>query len=88
MPRVVNRIGEAVCMAAGTEHSLVITTGGHVLAFGANGEVQGYDSELDETVFYEYGCLGLGAEVKEALTPTVIDGITMGGGGEGKEGRE
>ena len=34
------------------------------------------------------GWLGLGAEVGEALTPTAIDGITMGEGDEGKEGKE
>ena len=32
--------------------------------------------------------LGLGAEVGEALVPTAIDGITMGEGDEGKEGKE
>jgi hypothetical protein len=36
----------------------------------------------------ESGRLGLGAEVEEALTPTAIDGITMGEGGEEKEGKE
>jgi alpha-tubulin suppressor-like RCC1 family protein len=34
------------------------------------------------------GCLGLGAEVGEALVPTAIDGITMGERDEGKEGKE
>ena len=34
------------------------------------------------------GRLGLGAEVGEALVPTAIDGITMGEGDEGKEGKE
>ena len=38
--------------------------------------------------FVVCGGLGLGAGVDEALTPTVIDGITMGEGGEGKEGKE
>jgi hypothetical protein len=32
--------------------------------------------------------LGLGVEVGEALVPTAIDGITMGEGDEGKEGKE
>jgi hypothetical protein len=32
--------------------------------------------------------LGRGAGVEEALTPTAIDGITMGEGEEGKEGKE
>ena len=31
---------------------------------------------------------GLGAGVEEALTPTAIDGITMGEGGVGEEGKE
>jgi hypothetical protein len=34
------------------------------------------------------GRLGLGAGVEGALTPTAIDGITMGEGEEGKEGKE
>jgi hypothetical protein len=34
------------------------------------------------------GRLGLGDGVEEALTPTVIDGIVIGKGGEGKEGKE
>jgi len=50
----------------------VSTTEGRVLAFGC-----GDDGEL-----------GLGAEVEEALTPTAIDGITMGEGQEEKEGKE
>jgi hypothetical protein len=32
--------------------------------------------------------LGLGVGVEEALTPTAIDGITMGEGGEETEGKE
>jgi hypothetical protein len=43
-----------------------------VLAFGAGGE----------------GGLGLGVGVAETLTPTVINGIAMGEGGEEKEGKE
>ena len=34
------------------------------------------------------GGLGLGAGVDEALTPTAIDGITIGDEEEGKEGKE
>ena len=41
--------------------------------------------ELDEPVIDVDGRLGLGAEVGEAPTPTVIDGIAMGEGGEEKE---
>ena len=32
--------------------------------------------------------MGLGAGVAEVLTPTAIDGITMGEGGVEKEGKE
>ena len=73
VPRVVDGIeGTVVGMAGGGSHSLVTTAEGRVLAIGYGDE----------------GCLGLGAEVKEALTPTAIDGITIGEGGEGKEGKE
>ena len=72
VPRVVGGIGGAVGMAGGARHSLVITTEGCVLVFGDG----------------RSGCLGLGAEVGEALVPTAIDGITMGEGDEGKEGKE
>ena len=73
-PRVVGGIdGTVVGMAGGEYHSVVTTAERRVLAFGSGWS----------------GCLGLGAEVEEALTPTAIDGITMGGeGGEGKEGKE
>ena len=59
-------------MSGGNVHSLVTTAEGRVLAFGTAGS----------------GRLGLGAEVREALVPTAIDGITMGEGGEVKEGKE
>ena len=73
VPRVVDGIGGAVVgMAGGGLHSLVTTAEGRVLAFG-NGM---------------NGRLGLGEGVTEALTPTAIDGITMGEGDEGKEGKE
>ena len=73
VPRVVDGIGAVVGMTGGTSHSLATTTEGRVLAFGLDG----------------WGALGLGAEVYEVVTPTVIDGITMGGGqGEEKEGKE
>jgi alpha-tubulin suppressor-like RCC1 family protein len=73
VPRVVDGIeGAVVGMACGTTHSLVTTAEGRVLAFGSGGS----------------GRLGLGAGVEEALTPTAIDGITMGEGEEGKEGKE
>jgi alpha-tubulin suppressor-like RCC1 family protein len=77
VPRVVNGIGGAVAgMAGGERHSLVTTAEGRVLAFGGKGP------------YVENGGLGLGAGVEEALTPTAIDGITMGEGEEGKEGKE
>ena len=78
-------------MAGGDAHSLVTTAEGRVLAFGSNGEEQYEDSdgeELDEPVVVLDGRLGLGAAVIEALTPTAINGITIGEGEEGKEGKE
>jgi alpha-tubulin suppressor-like RCC1 family protein len=73
VPRVVGGIGGAVVgMSGGGLHSLVTTAEGCVLAFG----------------YGESGRLGLGEGVHEALTPTAIDGITMGEGEEGKEGKE
>ena len=88
-----------LCVSAitgGWHHSLVITAEGGVLAFGYNGEDhQEYDSdaeELGEPFFAVDGRAGLGEGVQEALTPTAIDGITIGregeGGLEGKEGKE
>jgi alpha-tubulin suppressor-like RCC1 family protein len=76
VPRVVGGIGGAVVgMAGGTGHSLVTTAEGRVLVFGGgSGMLVG-------------ALLGLGA-VGEALVPTAIDGITMGEGYEGKEGKE
>ena len=77
VPRIVGGIeGTVVSMAGGGGneccHSLVTTAEGGVLVFGTG----------------EQGQLGLGAELEEVLTPTAIDGITMGEGGEGKEGKE
>jgi alpha-tubulin suppressor-like RCC1 family protein len=73
VPRVVSGIG--VCgggMACSYSHSLVTTAEGRVLSFGMGAD----------------GRLGLGAGVQQALTPTAIDGITMGEEDEGKEGKE
>jgi alpha-tubulin suppressor-like RCC1 family protein len=83
VPRVVvDGIGVVVGMAGGSMHSLVTTAEGNVLACGSNGEDGAFSDAF-------YGRLGLGAGVAEALTPTAIDGITVGvGGGEGKEGKE
>jgi alpha-tubulin suppressor-like RCC1 family protein len=73
VPRVVDGIkGAVVGMCGGFSHSIVTTIDGRVLAFGSG----------------ESGRLGLGAGVGEALTPTAIDGITMGEGGEETEGKE
>jgi alpha-tubulin suppressor-like RCC1 family protein len=73
VPRVVGGIGGAVVgMAGGGSHSLVTTAEGRVVAFGSG----------------EDGRLGLGAGVNEALTPTTIDGIVIGRGGGGEEGKE
>ena len=77
VPRVVGGIeGAVVGMSGGTCHSLVTTAEGRVLAFGG------------KAIFAACGGLGLGAGVEKALTPTAIDGITMGEGGEGNEGKE
>ena len=73
VPRIVGGIGGAIVgMAGGEHHSLVTTAEGRVLAFGYGGN----------------GSLGLGVGVGEVLTPTAIDGITMGEGEEGKEGKD
>ena len=73
VPRVVGGIGGTVVgMAGGLRHSLVTTAEGRVLAFGNGGS----------------GRLGLGVGVRERLTPTAIDGITVGEEEEGKEGKE
>ena len=77
VPRVVDGIkGTVVGMACGDSHSLVTTAEGRVLVFGG------------KRPFAACGGLGLGAGVEEALTPTAIDGITMGEGDEGKEEKE
>jgi alpha-tubulin suppressor-like RCC1 family protein len=73
VPRVVGGIGGAVGRAGGARHSLVTTAEGCVMVFGGWGSG---------------AMLGLGAEAGEALVPTAIDGITMGEGDEGKEGKE
>jgi alpha-tubulin suppressor-like RCC1 family protein len=69
VPRVVGGIGGAVVGMAGGDHHSLVTT--------AEGRVLVFGSGASG--------LGLGAGVEEALTPTAIDGITMGEG-EGKEG--
>jgi alpha-tubulin suppressor-like RCC1 family protein len=77
VPRVVGGIEGAVTgMSGGGHHSLVTTAEGRVLAFGGKAR------------FSASGGLGLGAGVAEALTPTAIDGITMGERGEETEGKE
>ena len=56
----------------------------------ASGSCHSLVTTVDGRVLaFGYGGLGLGEGVYEALTPTAIDGITMGEGGEeGKEGKE
>jgi hypothetical protein len=97
VPRVVEGIGAVTGMAGGDTHSLVTTAEERVLAFGCNGAdiidltiivENSYGEEQNGTVFEVDGRLGLGMGVEEALTPTAIDGITMGEEGEGKEGKE
>jgi alpha-tubulin suppressor-like RCC1 family protein len=91
VPRVVNGVeGAVVGMSSSNGHSLVTTIDGRVLVFGSNGALQDEDSdgeELDEPFIVVDGRLGLGAGVEEALTPTAIDGIVIGGG-EGEEGTD
>jgi alpha-tubulin suppressor-like RCC1 family protein len=72
LPKVVNGIGAVVGMAGAYTHSLVTMVDGRVLSFGKQSG----------------GGLGLGAGAKEALTPTAIVGVIIGGVGEGKEGKE
>jgi alpha-tubulin suppressor-like RCC1 family protein len=79
VPRVVGTIeGAVVGIAGSSSHSLVTTAEGRVLAFGG------------KAPFAPCGGLGLGAGVEEALTPTAIDGITVGEreGDEWEEGSE
>ena len=77
VPRVVSGIkGAVVGMSGGEAHSLVTTAEGRVMVFGSGHDAMGV------------GSLGLGAGVGEALTPMVIDGITMGEGDKEKEGKE
>ena len=72
MPRIVDGIEGAVVGMSGGARHSLVTT--------AEGRVLVFGCGLT-------GDLGLGAGV-EALTPTAIDGITMGEGGEEKEGKE
>jgi alpha-tubulin suppressor-like RCC1 family protein len=79
VPRVVDGInGSVMEISGGESYSLVTTAEGSVLSFGT-----GDGGRLGDS-----GRLGLGAGVTEALTPTAIDGITMGDVEEGKEGKE
>jgi alpha-tubulin suppressor-like RCC1 family protein len=69
-------------VVGGIDGAVVGMTGGstHSLAITGEGRVLVFGHGGS-------GCLGLG-EVHEALVPTAIDGITMGEGDEGKEGKE
>ena len=73
VPRIVEGVvgGTVVVgMSGGDIHSLAITEEGRVLVFGKAAD----------------GRLGLGATRTQALTPTAMDGITIGEGGEEEEG--
>ena len=77
MPTVMGGIEGAVTgMSGGNDYFLVTTAERRVLTFGFG--ALGPTAEK----------LGLGDGVAEALTPTAIDGITMGEGGEETEGKE
>ena len=78
VPRVVEGAGVVVGAAGGLWHSMAVRESGEVVVFGRGGSEQEHDEEgnwLDEPVFVVDGRLGLGAEVKEALRPTVVPGI-------------
>jgi alpha-tubulin suppressor-like RCC1 family protein len=92
-PRIVRGIGAVVSMVGGDQHSLVTTVEGRVLSFGSNGEYRYEDSDgedMDEPVFVVDGRLGLGAGVREAMSPMAIDGILLGeeAKAKGMEGNE
>ena len=85
VPKIVAGITSVVTGATGgndtmgnSNYSLVTTEEGCVLAFG----MQKFWGQTD-------GALGLGPGVGQATAPTVIEGITVGGGqgGEGKDGK-
>ena len=57
---------------------MAVRESGEVIVFGQGGEIKYEDEEfnwLDEPVFVVDGRLGLGAEVKEVLRPTVVPDI-------------
>jgi hypothetical protein len=89
-------------MTGGLYHSLLTTATGSVLSFGDNIHSDLRDGSIHPDAEIGLGddiCgkLGLGEEIDMALTPLVVEGITVGGGGEGgveeensegKEGKE
>ena len=95
-PKVVHGLKSATVthVSAGANHSLVTTSDGCVLGFGANGEYVDNDPDgVEDSRFRVTGKLGLGVAVVTARTPTVIPGLVGGieGGGrmesmERKEG--
>ena len=72
--------GRVVGVACGPDHSLAVRESGEVVVFGLNGRLERWGEEgeeLDEPVFQVDGRLGLGADVKEALRPTVVPGLRV-----------
>ena len=69
VPRVVEGAGVVVGVAGGNEHSMAVRESGEVVVFGTGKDM--YSGTVD-------GRLGLGAEVGEALEPTVVPGIHAG----------
>ena len=78
-PKVVRGLKSVTRVSAGANHSLVTTSDGRVLGFGANGEYVDNDPDgVEETRFRVTGKLGLGATTVTARTPTVIPGLVGG----------
>ena len=87
MPTAAEGAGMVVGVAGGLRHSLVVRESGEVVAFGVGGqevdededEEQGSESHRGPVIEVD-GRLGLGAEVAEALRPTVVPGVRAGNG--------
>ena len=60
---------------------MAVRESGEVVVFGRGGGHEEYEDEegnlLDEPVIVADGRLGLGAEMKQALQPTVVPGIRV-----------
>ena len=83
--------GAVVGMAGGSDHSLVTTAEGRVLAFGVTEKskmkILTEKNCTNQSLLWTVGW-GSGRGWMEALTPTAIDGITIGDGEEVTEGKE